>query len=681
MTVDASPSLTDPLADSVGKPQTQPWQRVLPWLGVPLCIWGLASTGILAQWRPGRFADLIVLALASLAVAALLRRLLRWRMATALALVWLAALVAFAGALPSAATLLLALATWAIGDALDRNAPLALRIAAGLTLCGGLLGWLLPLALHYRPVYLVAALTLVAWRWRRLRDTGRELARSWQHAIDPAPRVAAFAVLALGLASTACWLPTLQADDVVYHLRLPWQLLEAHRYPLDPSLHIWSLAPWLGDVLQAVPQVIAGAEARGPLNLLWIALAAAGVWRVAVALQGNARSAWLAVALYASLPLTAALAGGMQTETPTAALLVWLAWSVLDRDAAGLRRLWLGALLLGGLFALKLAAAASGLLLLAWVGWRHRHDRPSLLTIAMAACATLAIASSSYVYAAVTAHNPFLPLFNAWFQSPYFDAVNFDDPRWHAGVDMALPWNLTFHTERYLEAFAGGGGFVLVALAGAWVLALSNRRTASLTIVATLLLLAPMLPMQYLRYAFPAIVVLLPALVVAASRVDPRRAAWLITAVCVLNLAFQANSFWLLRVGAVKATVLAAGRDAPVFDEWVPERSLIAALRPTAWGQVLALDPGRPYVAEMGLRGRSVSYYDRSLQRAATLADGKADGSDWAALFHREGISDVLLRPSVATPAQRAGLLQAGARRERVQGDIEWWRIPQERTP
>ena len=84
----------------------------------------------------------------------------------------------------------------------------------------------------------------------------------------------------LGLASTGCWLPTLQVDDLGYHLRLPWELMEQGRYAMDPETHMWALAPWLGDVLQSFPQVIAGEEARGPVNALWILLtaSASGSW-------------------------------------------------------------------------------------------------------------------------------------------------------------------------------------------------------------------------------------------------------------------------------------------------------------------------------------------------------------------------------------------------------------------
>jgi hypothetical protein len=367
----------------------------------------------------------------------------------------------------------------------------------------------------------------------------------------------------------------------------------------------------------------------------------------------------------------------MQTEAPAAALLVWLAWAILaSRNEASSRKLWLGAVLTGGLLALKLASAAFALVLLAWAIWEHRHRLPSALASLGAVLVALAVAGSSYAYAAWIARNPFLPLFNAWFQSPYYDSANFDDARWHGGFNAALPWNLTFHTDHYLEAFAGGGGFVLVALVGAWLLAFTQRRARALAIVATLLAVLPLIPLQYLRYLFPALVLLVPVLALITFRFDARRASWLLIGVCVLNLAFQANSFWLLRIGMVKMTIMEAGRDAPLFRAHVPERNLIAAIRSTVHGEVLSLDPDRPYVAELGVHGRSISAYDRTLQQAARLADADPSGGAWIALLRGVGVTDVLLRPGKETAPQRAALGALRAERKAVEGDLEWWHVP-----
>jgi hypothetical protein len=329
----------------------------------------------------------------------------------------------------------------------------------------------------------------------------------------------------------------------------------------------------------------------------------------------------------------------MQTEAPTAALLVWLVALIARPAGTGTQGLRSGAVLVGGLLALKLAAAAAAILLLPWAAWRHRASlRP--LPILAAATVSLIIGGSSYAYAAMVAGNPFLPLFNAYFRSSYFATTNFDDARWHAGFNALLPWRMTFDTGRYLETFAGGGGFVLVALGGAWFVALTQRRTALIAAVLALTIAIPLLPMQYLRYAFPACVALLPLLAAAAFGADPRRAVWLPGGVCLLNFAFQSNGHWMLRTGAIKETVRALGDDTASFRHYVPERILLARLRasPGDTGNVLALDPDYPHAMEVGRRARTVSPYDPSLVSAAALADGDPSGAAWQALLRREEI-------------------------------------------
>ncbi|MET0581845.1 MAG: hypothetical protein ABWZ08_07730 [Pseudoxanthomonas sp.] len=652
------------------------WQIALLWAGVPLCAFGLFHHRLWEQWHSGRFGELLILSLMAGALAWPLRRFARWPWASALALPWCLALLLFAGVVPVAATVLLAATAMAIGGMLAARESPALQAACGLVLSGGALGWLLPLPMHYRWTYLALCIVLLALRRGALLASLHALRASWLESVASAPRAAAFAVLAMGLASTGCWLPTLQGDDLGYHLRLPWELMEQGRYALDPETHIWALAPWLGDVLQGFAQVVAGSEARGPVNALWMLVTASGVWQLGRALGGDARANWAAVALYASLPLTAALAGSMQTETPTAALLVWLA-VLIARAPAGPRALYCGAVLVGGLLALKLAAAAAAMLLLPWAIWRHwRSLRPvrTLLAVAISA----AIGASSYVYAAIVAGNPFLPLVNAYFRSPYFQASDFDDTRWHAGFDALLPWNLTFDTGRYLEAFAGGGGFVLVVLLGAWILAIAQRRTALAASMLAASIAIPLVPMQYLRYVFPACVMLLPLLAVVAFRIDPRRAGWLLGGVCLLNLAFQANGHWMLRTGALKETILALGDDTASFRHYAPERILIARMRaaPGSAGNVLALDPELAVSAETGTRARTTSRYDASLSTAATAADQDGTGGAWLWLLQRERITEVLLRGKTLTGAQRAGLQRAGATLRAEEGDAQWWSLP-----
>jgi hypothetical protein len=666
----------------------QPLHAPLLWGGALLCAIGMATTGLWQDWHGGRFVELLVLAAFSAALAWPLRRFARMHLATALACVWLAALVVFADPLPVLAVLVVAAAaTVAGGWVAGAAAPMALACACGLALLAGVLGWLLPLPLHHRWSYLVLCAVLVGVGHCGLRAQLHALHTEWSAAVDPHPRAAALGVLALGLASTGCWLPTMQFDDLAYHLGLPWQLQTTGRYVLDPTHQVWALAPWAADVQHALPQVIAGAEARGPLNALWIAMTAAGLWRLAAALGLDMPARWGVIALYAGIPLTAGLAAGMQTETMATGLLVWLAWLVArDRREATLHAPLAGATLAGGLIGLKLIGIGYVFPLLAWAAL-SRPPWPRGTILLAAGALMMAIAGSSYVHAAWVAGNPVLPLFNATFQSPYFAPSDFEDARWHAGVSVLSAWQVTFHTADYGEFHRGAAGFTLVALSGAWLLAIAGRRWRALAVVASALLVAVFLPLQYVRYAFPAMVLLLPALAGAASAADPRRWTWLIAGIALSGLAFQPNANWMQRTGALKRAVRTLGADAPLLERYAPERLFATALREGNAGSVLFLDPNKPSYAELGTRGRTTAWYAPDWAQTATLADGDASGATWVRVWKDAGVSDIVLRPGTLQPAQAAALRRAGAVRHASAGhakwigEAQWWRLPAEQAP
>lgn len=656
-------------------PITRHAPALLSWAGMAACLAGLVVHRLWEALPFPRFFEHVLLALLALALAWPLQRLAGWSRAAALAVVWLAALALFGDPLPWLAVALLAATAIAVGS-LVLPGPVALPL--GLAMIAGTLGWLLPLPIHHRAAYLVACIALVAWRRTEVAGACRDAWRQFDHAARAAPRASTAALLLLGLASTGAWLPTMQYDDVVYHLGLPWQLQDSARYAMDPTLQVWALAPWGGDVLQGVAQVMAGGEARGALDALWLGVSGAALFALAGRLGGDATRRWWAVALLGSLPMSMSLATGMQTELPAMALLPVLAWCVL-RDPPGIlqpRTRLAMAILFGALCGLKTMHAAVALPVLAWAAWRHRGAWRWRAWMPAAALA-VAIGGSSYAYAGVVAGNPFLPLLNATFRSPYFATTDFNDTRWQGGFDADVLWDISFDTGRYFEAFPGGFGFVLVAMAGAWLLALREPRTRALAVAASVGLLLPLAPLQYARYLQPALVLLLPALVVAYPRVRGATAAF--WALCVLNLAFATNANWMLRTGALKKTVQVAGRDAPLFARYLPERQLAARLREAGVGRderVLVLPGSQLALAELGQRGRNMLWYAPRWEAAGRAADTDPSGQAWAALLRENGIAHVLLRPGTLTPAQRAGLQRANARPAATVGDAQWWRLP-----
>lgn len=637
-----------------------------------------------------RFALSLLLALLSMALAWPLHRFARWSLATSLLAVWIAALAVFVGPFAVLATLLLAAAALAIGLRLAPRIPGqgAIALAIGLMAIAGATGWILMLPVHHPLAWTALLLTIVLSLRARFAQCLRDMQAGWRRESASSPAWAAFAILLLGLASTACWLPTMQADDLAYHLGLPSQLLAYSRYLPAPEHQVWSFAPWAGDVLHGIVAVLSRGEARGALNALWLGIAAASAWAAIARLSASPDERWACVALLASFPPLVWLAAGMQTELPAIAVLIALAAVLLPAsrskaasiDSDSGHRIFAAAILLGGLAALKPVHLFAALPLLAYAGWQQRAHWP-WRKLLLGLVIVVLVGGSSYWFAWQRTGNPLLPLFNASFASPYFPLHDFDDPRWHAGFGPMLLWNMVVDTDRYLEAWDGGLGIAPIALAGAWLVALLRSDARAFAIAATLTVVLPLLPLQYARYAFPGMALLLVAVLPGTEAVTGRRLfAWTIAGICVVNLAFQANSGWTHHSAALKRVLRTGGDASAIFPHYVPERTLIGAIPEGDRSIVLATDPLRGYIAELAGRGRAVSSHDPTFEAARIAADADASGSRWQALFAASRAQWILMTPTQSSAALRKALIDARATRIASAGDAELWRLP-ERAP
>lgn len=658
-------------------PRTLPsWQALALWAGPPVVATGLFLHGTWSALPLRASADLVFIAVFLALLAWPLKKLWSCPWPGALAMVGLAALIGFWGPLPVLATALLVAAAIGLGSLLIPG-PLALPI--GLALWAGTVSWSLPSGIHHRPVHMALLLAVVVLRRSAIVAVLQGMASHWRSATTAAPW-AATAAMAVGLmVSTGTWLPTLQYDDLAYHLGLPWQLQQTGRYALDPSHQVWALAPWAGDVLHALTQSVAGTETRGPVNAVWLTILGGAAYRIADILGDRPWQPWAAAALALSTPLTLTLAGNMQTELPAAATMAAFACCVMDRTR-GPRTAVAAATLAGLLIGLKLMHAAVALPLLLWWWWAWRGTRLGVATKMASAGLALVVGSSSYLYAWHVTGNPVLPLANAFFRSPFFPAVNFDDPRWHRGLEFDTLWQMTFDTERYVEGWDGAFGFTCVVLAGAWILALLKPGTRGPAIAATVGLLIALVPIQYARYAYPAVSLLAPVLIAAIPRATG--AGPVVALACVLNVAFAPNAHWIIRDGAVRHAMVALGRDEPLFERYAPERLLAMEIRTRVPdGQpVLALNTDPGALAELGRRARTVSWYSPAMHGAAQLAERDRSGATWARLLRENGIRHVILRPATLSAAQRLALEMVGAHPVKTVAAAEWWRLePTER--
>jgi len=627
-----------------------------------------------------RALDSLLLAAAVLAIAATAARLLRvptWPTLLLAGLV-LPALV-FAGAAPVLATLLVLAGGLAVGTLLARDGDglHGARWIAGLGLLAALLGWLLPLPVHFAPVW-ASVLGLACW-WRReamARDL-RALALELRTATDAAPRAAAALALVVAVSAAPAWLPAMMQDDLTYHLGLGWQLMEHGQARFNVGSQAWALAAWSTDCLHALVMLLAGGESHGPLNAFWLLAAALGVRSLAAGLGLGPRQAWLCAMLYASLPLASSLTHSLQIKAATPAVVAALAL-VLQRAQPGPRALLLVAALAGFLLGGKSINALALVPFLAWllIAWRGRMPWRAL---APAIGLGLFAGVSSYVYSWTLTGNPVLPLYNHLFESPWFP-VNFDDldqvrSVWVAPLGWNFPWRLVFDTGLFQTALPGGAGLLPLALLGGVALALADARLRlpMAVAVAAFMLLLVMAPL--LRYAHPLLALAVP---VAAAGFLGREGTsrWREAALAVLvllQLALIPSSYWLLSNGALRQLVL-EGHDA-VLAANVPERLASGDFRRLAKDddRLLFADRRRAYAAELPGRAFGVNWHNPAL--AVYKAGNLDQAAQWQRLVTDTGATWLVTREAAALPGLAAFLSANGAERVSRHRQVELYRL------
>ena len=651
------------------------WQAWLIGIGPLLLAAGFVSTGIVQSLPHAHAAELLAIATIAGAVAAILRRFAGTSWADAFAFFFSLVGIVFVGALPALAVALLVLASISLGLLVTRGPfGIAAKAIIGVALLAGIVGWLLPFPLHWRCVYLPLLLLICVLLRSSLFDELRRARKAWRTAIDADPGAAAFTVLCVGLCSVGCWIPTVQFDDLGYHLGLPSQLAALGYYRMDAHSQIWALAPWAGDIVQAVTQLLAGREARGAVDGAWLLAIATLSWQLATALRMPVRARWSCTALVASQPLLAALVGGMQAELPATAAVLALALVVARAESnEEIRTALPFALLAGLLLALKTGFIALIVPLLLVLVWKRRRDL-DLRTGIVALTMCVLSAGSSYVYAALLTGNPLFPLLNAWFQSPLMAAANLQDPRWSAPLGWDFPWRLTFRSREFGEGWDGLAGFTLLALLGTLPVVLWLRNVRWLALAALLSGAAALGAVHYFRYAFPALMLLVPCLVGAVfAALSERSAIRLLAGVIVLDFLYQGASFWTLHNGAITREVGALSSE-PVLRRFAPERLLIAAARERAPdANVLLCGAGEPFAAELAGHGFTATHYDPELEALSRNADDDATGAGWRALFAHTNAHFAITDEHVST-ALRSAL--SDARRVQQVGNAELWQLP-----
>lgn len=614
----------------------------------------------------GRYAGTLVLP-ALLAWAAF--RFFGWRAPASsfLGLALAIGFVAYAGIGQAAALVLLLAASVVVGRLSIRRVAqpgaglLVTSVLGGLGIIIGVIGWLLPVPVHSTVSSLVVLALLVIAGRRQLAESTLTLASEWNRVASALPVISFLSVAVLGFAAVFVWLPSLNPDDNAAHLLLGNQLLADGYSRLDASTQISSVAPWFNNVIQALLVLVSGAEARSATGLVWLLFGCAGAFRLAKALRADDATALVAMAVYASHPLTAYYGTTLQVDGASAACLLHLATLCIgvqrgEQEAST-------PILIGVLCGVLAALKVTNLVFLAcfgvWLVW-HLASRGMMSRALAIILVAAAVAGSSYFYATLVTGNPLFPLYNGIFKSSYMPPVNFADGRWHSGFGPAVLWDLTFSTGKYMEAYTGAAGLSLLGLAGASLVALlSGGWRAALTAIAIVVGAVVFFQVQYLRYVFPAVTLATTVAVVAFFSLGHRRLALGLMALLVFaQMGLVKTSSWILNAG-VAEQLLAEGPASVrrIEDRFVPERKMIRQLAASKGSFCLLLaEPVTAYVALAPGKSLTTAFYDSRMNALAQWANQDASGSRWQQTLNSIGVTDVELRPAQATPALMAAL-------------------------
>lgn len=525
---------------------------------------------------------------------------------------------------------LMVLAAGAVAATLlpQASLPATVRWVAGLGLVAALMGWLLPFPVHFQLTWIAALAVLIGWRRQPMMRFLRELFQEVQetsHTIGPAIWLFAPVVL---VAIAPALMPRLSSDDLSYHLMIPRELL-AHGYSrLDAATQAWLFAPWSIDLLHGLGWLLAGKEATtAGMNVFWLLAACALCARIGRDLGLAPVAAWLAAAIYASVPMVALLTGSFQVESASPAILAALFIAVSRAREPG--ALVVVAALAGFLIGSKTSNAMFLLPVAAWLLLRLRGSWPTRRNWVIAFAVGAFACGSSYFWGALLAGNPVLPLFNGVFGSPFFQPENWRDSNWQLDWGPGLPWVIVFETHRYLTASPGSMGAIWLVLAGALPLSLIDARTRPAALIGLAGLLLIFSQVQYLRYVVPPMILLVPALFAAIAHAAPRASAVAGVLLVLLQAVSIPTASWILKGGAMRTAIL-EGHDA-VINQFAPERSLMEAFDAIAepGDRVLFTDRRRAYVGILPGRSSSVSWYDYEISSIFRENGGYSGAKAW----------------------------------------------------
>ncbi len=505
----------------------------------------------------------------------------------------------------------------------------------------------LPLALDWRGVMR----RLGAW-WAALHSL--EMA-NWRER-----GALALLLFVLSIHWFAALVPEFSADGLAMHLAVPADIAAHRAMTFHPDVFVWSVMPMAADFTYTIVYLLGGEASASLLNFALLAA-------IAALLYGSARhwlrrdAALIVAALFVSTPLVNLVTGSLFIENFAAAMILGMVIALWRyREGGGSPDLWLAAALGGTAASAKFGACVFVLTALAIAAVEARRRR-TLKPALTAAVLLLLFALPPYAIAYAKTGNPVFPFLNLRFPSPLLEhGIEFRNNAYTQPLTWNTPFDLTFHTSRYLEGLNGAIGFQYLLLIPLAAIALFAARGYGARLAAAIALIAGgavMASQPYARYVYPSMPLLAIPFAALLARVAPRQrplyhALLLAAIVCIaLNGYFTPVSGWHHKDFYPTAIFRSNGR-ARTIREDIPLRDVTLRFR-RQHPQERALLLMEQDLADAGSNAYEYHWHEygvwKQIASAETVADLRHVFSRLGVRYfisRREGPDDDLLAPS-----------------------------------
>ena len=424
---------------------------------------------------------------------------------------------------------------------------------------GTAVGLLAHFPINYPGLYGAALAIPVILGWRSISQVARSLGKDLEQASGLRWLDLVIASVALVHFSVAL-MPEVGHDALAMHLFIPGHLAHRQEWGFDVTTYVWAVMPMMGDWIFSIGYMLAGETAARMFNVGFIFVLGWLIRDMVVWAGGNAVGARWAVLLFLTTPLTFTESSSLFIESVWASFVIAGSLSLfkfLQSDKDQNIHLPVAGFLLGGALAAKAVTFTILPILLIFMVLRGRiWMRWSLVgSVAFGLVVFFAVGAIPYATAWHLTGNPVFPFFNQIFKSPFWLAAAFEAPAiFEKGVSWDVLYQVTFHTEKFLESKPGAPGFqwLLMFFPALLALLLSGRkRGVALFVAAVLFSILTFQSTAYLRYVFPSFALLAGGIGVALSTeltysVFARRSLFITGwAVVALNLIFfQSGTYY-----------------------------------------------------------------------------------------------------------------------------------------